>query len=322
MLKAKFFARSFSSVPFFPLVVQDPRWNFSGQSQWSPSWVQCYPQWSSPLMSQMSQEMGSFPVPTRKMGSFPLLPETMQDMHGQISQMYYQMNQFQDQQRQILEELRQDTDIGTRDRDHDRYIATRDRDHDRSSFTGRAPYAPTWAPFFQSDFMGPLNTVEGLPSHHLPTPLTRASVIQILMNAKRESKRTFKEIAKQVGRSEVWTTSAILGQQAFSEDEAERLLQVLGIHQHETAKQLKLILTEPPMRGAFNGRVPVDPTIYRLYEILQVYGTTLKALTHEKVGDGIMSAVNLEINLDKTVKQDGDYVQLTLTGEFEPFKKW
>jgi len=85
---------------------------------------------------------------------------------------------------------------------------------------------------------------------------------------------------------------------------------------------MKLILTEPPMRGSLNGCIPVDPTIYRFYEIVQVYGTTLKALTHEKFGDGIMSAVNLEINLDKKKKQDGDYVEVTLLGEFEPFKKW
>jgi cyanate lyase len=200
-----------------------------------------------------------------------------------------------------------------------------DRSNLDDTQASRAPYAPTWAPFFHSESaMGPIQdlSVEGLSSHHLPTPLTRVFAIELLMNAKRENKLTFKEISRQVGRSEVWTTSAILGQQAFSDEEADKLLHVLGFRHDKVAKQLKLILVEPPMRGALNGRVPVDPTIYQLYEILQVYGTTLKALTHDKLGDGIMSAVNLEIDLDKKRKQDGDYVQLTLTGEFEHFKKW
>jgi len=307
MLKATF-ARTFSTnlYPFFPVVAQDPRWNLTHpMAQWN-------------LNSQWDPRGTVFtPWTSQGMVSYPSVPQSYHP--EQIRE-----HQFQ-QQRLMSEALRKEQVVnGTNGDKYSDYACS-------PSVSARGPYAPTWAPFFQAEsgmgntlnVPGMGNTLNvpdsGLSSHH--TPLTRFQVIEILMNAKRENKLTFKEIADHVGRSEVWTTSALLGQHPFSEEEADKLIDVLRLNQ-KVAKQLKLILLEPPMRGALNGRVPVDPTIYQLYEFLQVYGTTVKALTHEKVGDGIMSAVNLEINMDKKKKQDGDYVQLTLTGEFEHFKKW
>jgi len=191
-------------------------------------------------------------------------------------------------------------------------------------FSEPIPHAPTWAPVFHAESVGghvPVPPAATDASHHHIRTLTRPQVISLLMAAKRESGLLFEDIAQEMECSEVWITSALLGQQTFSEEEVDKLLRILRVD-HKIAKHVKLILLEAPMRGCLNGHIPVDPTIYRFYEILQVYGTTLKALTHEKVGDAIMSAVDLEIGFDKKTKQDGDYVQLTLCGKVESFTKW
>jgi len=112
-----------------------------------------------------------------------------------------------------------------------------------------------------------------------------------------------------------------LGQATFSPGEADILLEILSVDK-KIRHSAKSVLIEPPMKGALEGKVPVDPVVYRFYEILQVYGTVFKALIHEKFGDGVMSAVDFTIDVDKEKRQDGDYVKITLCGKFLPYKKW
>src|SRR6185436_15228466 len=100
-------------------------------------------------------------------------------------------------------------------------------------------------------------------------------------------------LAEAVGRSEVWTTSALLGQQSMSADEAANAGRLLDL----TPEEVRL-LQVPPTKGSLASIPSTDPLIYRFHEIVQNYGTTFKELIHEKFGDGIMSAVDFEMYID------------------------
>ena len=115
----------------------------------------------------------------------------------------------------------------------------------------------------------------------------------------------------------VWVTSALLGQNTMSPEEARKAAEVLGLGP-DVAAALQTI----SMRGSLDADVPVDPLIYRFHEITQVYGTTLKALIHELFGDGIMSAIDFEMDIQKKEDPKGDRVVVTMSGKFLPYKKW
>ena len=123
--------------------------------------------------------------------------------------------------------------------------------------------------------------------------MNRTEVSAALLAAKGERDMSFADIAAVVGRHKVWVTAAIMGQAAMDAEEAERLLGVLGLGGQE---QIQAILQQAPSKGSLDQTVPTDPLIYRFHEITQVYGTTLKALIHEEFGDGIMSAIDFEID--------------------------
>jgi len=156
--------------------------------------------------------------------------------------------------------------------------------------------------------------------------LTRREAVWLLLCAKKVAGITFTDIAKKINRSEFWTTSALLGQQPLTKEESETIIDMLQLDKRMEKKyreKIILLLTEPPLRGSlFFQTVPTDPTIYRLYEIIQVYGTTFKALLNEKFGDGIMSAVDVRMNLDKSTDDNGDRVKFTIDGAFEPYSKY
>ncbi len=137
---------------------------------------------------------------------------------------------------------------------------------------------------------------------------------QILM-AKKKYDLTFEDIAQKVGRHKVWTTAALLGQHPMSAEEADVVVDLLDLDP-EVAEALQ----EIPLRGSLDSDVPVDPTIYRIHEITQVYGTTIKALIHEEFGDGIMSAINFKMNIEKVEDPEGDRVRITYEGKFLPYK--
>ena len=145
--------------------------------------------------------------------------------------------------------------------------------------------------------------------------ITRAeSTIQILA-AKKSKGLTFEAIAAAVGRHQVWVTAALMGQATMSADEATAAARVLGL-----GPEVAEALQEMPMKGSLDSTVPVDPLIYRFHEITQVYGTTIKALIHEMFGDGIMSAIDFEMDIQKIEDPKGDRVVVTYNGKFLPYK--
>jgi cyanate lyase len=148
-------------------------------------------------------------------------------------------------------------------------------------------------------------------------PLTRQEATAILLKAKKDKGLTFDEIAQAVGRNKMWVAAAIMGQATMDQEEAKRLTQLL-----EVGEDVAAVLQEIPLRGSLAQTVPVDPLIYRFYELIQVYGTTLKAVIHEMFGDGIMSAIDFEMDVEKKQDPHGDRVVITLNGKFLPYKKW
>ena len=147
------------------------------------------------------------------------------------------------------------------------------------------------------------------------SPTTRQDVTALILVARRRLGLSYTAIAEALGSHRVWTTAALLGQHPFPENLAEQLCSLLDLPGDSS-----LILQEVPVRGSGGPLPPSDPTIYRLYEALQVYGPALKMLIHEEFGDGIMSAINFDVQLSRVPAEDGERVQITLTGKFLPYK--
>jgi cyanate lyase len=145
--------------------------------------------------------------------------------------------------------------------------------------------------------------------------LHREEATELILEAKKDKDLTFEAIAKEVGRPKVWTTAALMGQHPMGEEEAETVADLLGLDA-EVARALQ----EIPMRGSLETDVPTDPTIYRIHEITQVYGTTIKALIHEEFGDGIMSAINFNMAIERVEDPEGDRVKITYEGKFLPYQ--
>jgi cyanate lyase len=145
--------------------------------------------------------------------------------------------------------------------------------------------------------------------------MTKKDAAEAVRAAKVRLGVTWTQLAEAVGRPPVWTTSALLGQQPMSAAEAEAAASLLDLDADvQQALQLQ------PTRGALESAVPVDPTIYRFYEVLQVYGPTLKELIHEEFGDGIMSAINFRLGIERVPDPTGDRVVVTLDGKFLPYQ--
>ncbi len=140
---------------------------------------------------------------------------------------------------------------------------------------------------------------------------------QLLLKAKKEKGLTFADIGILLGLDEVWVASLFYGQSTASDEEADKLLTTLGL-----STELKEILTTPPVKGSLDPVIPTDPLIYRFYEIMQVYGMPMKDVIQEKFGDGIMSAIDFTINVDKVEDTKGDRVKVSMCGKFLPYKKW
>lgn len=147
--------------------------------------------------------------------------------------------------------------------------------------------------------------------------MTRKEATTEILKAKKKKGLSWEEIAAQVGGHKVWVTSALLGQNSMRKDEAVKAVEVLGL-----SNEVATALQEFPLKGALDQGVPVDPLIYRFHEITQVYGTTLKEIIHEMFGDGIMSAIDFEIDIQKKPDPKGDRVVVTFNGKFLPYRKW
>lgn len=144
-----------------------------------------------------------------------------------------------------------------------------------------------------------------------------AEITQQLLSAKKAKQITFQELGKILGRDETWVAALIYRQASASEDEANMLVAALGLPPEMAAE-----LTEFPLKGSLNPVIPTDPLIYRFYEIMQVYGMPLKAVIHEQFGDGIMSAIDFTVTVDKEEDPKGARVKITMSGKFLPYKKW
>jgi cyanate lyase len=145
--------------------------------------------------------------------------------------------------------------------------------------------------------------------------MTRADVTAEVLAAKRREGLSWTEIAERTGANRVWLTAALLGQHPVPPELARGLGDALALSQEAVA-----ILQEIPTRGSFETLPPTDPTIYRLYEVLQVYGPALKALIHEDFGDGIMSAINFNLALERGEAESGPRVRITLDGKWLPYQ--
>ena len=146
--------------------------------------------------------------------------------------------------------------------------------------------------------------------------MERAKATSLIREAKRNKKLSWEEIAAHVGGHPVWVASALLGQNSMTAEQAEKAATLLELP-GEVAESLQ----ECPMKGT-EVIVPTDPLIYRFYEIMQVYGGTIKEIIHEKFGDGIMSAIDFTMDIQKEENPHGDRVVVTLNGKFLPYKKW
>jgi cyanate lyase len=147
--------------------------------------------------------------------------------------------------------------------------------------------------------------------------MERKQCTTLILEAKARAGLSFEDLAGTIGRSEVWTAAAVLGQAQMDAGEAEALTSKLGL-----GADVADALQASPMRGSLERDVPVDPLLYRFHEITQVYGTTIKALIHEKFGEGIMSAIDFEMSIDRIEDPKGDRVKVTYSGKFLPYRKW
>jgi cyanate lyase len=141
-------------------------------------------------------------------------------------------------------------------------------------------------------------------------------ITQTLLAAKKAKNLSFTDLEKLMGRDEVWIAALFYRQASASEDEASKLLDALGLSQDLVPELMAF-----PVKG-LGPVVPTDPLIYRFYEIMQVYGMPIKEVIHEKFGDGIMSAIDFTLDIDKVEDPKGDRVKVTMNGKFLPYKKW
>jgi len=144
--------------------------------------------------------------------------------------------------------------------------------------------------------------------------MTRNEITEQIVLARLAKGLTWQQLADAVGKPVVWTTAALLGQQPIPTEAGKELVEMLGLDESAIP-----VLAAVPMRGGLPTAVPTDPTIYRFYEALQVYGPALKELIHENFGDGIMSAINFSVNLEKKPHPAGDRVVVTFDGKFLPY---
>jgi cyanate lyase len=145
----------------------------------------------------------------------------------------------------------------------------------------------------------------------------KAELGRKILAIKQQRNLTWAQIAAELGYSPTWTCSACLGQMSMTPETAEKAARLFGLDVAETA-----LLQAIPYRGSLPGAVPTDPLIYRFYELVMVYGTTWKELIQEEFGDGIMSAIDFDMTLERQPDQKGDRVKVTMSGKFLPYKRY
>lgn len=147
--------------------------------------------------------------------------------------------------------------------------------------------------------------------------MTRNEVTELIITQKLALGFTWTQLAEAISLSKEWTTAALLGQMTLTAEQATTIGDMLALPP-EAITQLQVV----PYKGSLPTAVPTDPLIYRFYELLNVYGTSIKALIHEEFGDGIMSAIDFNMDIKREADPKGDRVNITLSGKFLPYKTY
>jgi len=147
----------------------------------------------------------------------------------------------------------------------------------------------------------------------------RSALSSIILEKKLANKLTWQAIAAEIapGASPIFITAALLGQMTLTTDQAAAAAKVFDLSPEQQA-----LLTVPPYRGSLPPGPPTDPLIYRFYELIQVYGTTFKELIQEEFGDGIMSAIDFDMQMERQPDPKGDRVKITMSGKFLPYRRY
>ena len=151
---------------------------------------------------------------------------------------------------------------------------------------------------------------------HVPGDLTKEDVAMMILSAKKRAGLTWEGIAAAIGMSPVWTHSAAVGMNAMPPEKAKALVAHLDLPEEAAG-----VLAESPTK-VWSQTVPTDPCIYRLYEIVGVYGPTIKALIHEEFGDGIMSAIDFDMTVSRVESPKGDRVKIEMSGKYLGYNAW
>jgi len=147
--------------------------------------------------------------------------------------------------------------------------------------------------------------------------MDRNEVVVLIHEARKARGLTWAALAAKVGKSKEWVTAGCLGQMTFSAEQAALLVEVLGL-----PAEASLVLQTPPYRGSLPTAIPSDPLIYRFYELVSVYGTTFKELIQEEFGDGIMSAIDFRMDIQREPDPAGDRVKIVMSGKFLGYKAY
>ena len=147
--------------------------------------------------------------------------------------------------------------------------------------------------------------------------MTKSEMTAAILAAKKAKKTTWEKIASEGGLSEVYATSACLGENALTMEEARKISSFLGLDVN-----IAEALTEFANKGEAAPAIPKEPLAYRFQEIIYVYGRTIKEIVEEKFGAGIMSAIDFSLEIEKVPDPKGDRVKVTMNGKFLPYKKW
>ena len=147
--------------------------------------------------------------------------------------------------------------------------------------------------------------------------MNRNDITEKIITVKVSKGITWESVAQKVGASKEWVTAACLGQMTLDASQSKVLGEIFGLTEDEQ-KWLQVV----PYKGSLPTPVPTDPLIYRWYEIVSVYGTTIKELIHEEFGDGIMSAIDFSMDIVRQPDPKGDRVNVVLSGKFLPYKQY
>lgn len=147
--------------------------------------------------------------------------------------------------------------------------------------------------------------------------MNRNDVTEMIIGAKIAKGIKWADVASKIGLAKEWVTAGCLGQMTFDAKQATVLGEIF-----ELPKEAVALLQVVPYKGSLPTAVPTDPLIYRFYELISVYGTTFKELIHEEFGDGIMSAIDFKMDLQREPNPMGDRVSITMSGKFLPYKTY